>query len=82
MAKRRLELVAPMITYLHRVMKIQQNVGGLAWLQYDGGPAKSSMLVVLLSGGGRTLDNYWHASLTHQRYRTHLQGKTNIWEGL
>ena len=35
MAKWRLELVVPMITYLHRVMKIQQNVGGLAWLQYD-----------------------------------------------
>ena len=33
MAKRRAELVAPMIAHLHSVRKLQQILEGLAWLQ-------------------------------------------------
>ena len=35
MAKRRAELVPPMIAHLHAVLRLQQSRGGMAWLQYD-----------------------------------------------
>ena len=35
MAKRRAELVPPMIAHLHAVVKLQQSLGGMAWLQCD-----------------------------------------------
>ena len=35
MANQKAELVAQMIAHLHTVMKVEQSLGGLAWLQYD-----------------------------------------------
>ena len=35
MAKQKPDLVAPMLAHLHTVIKVEQSVGGLAWLQYD-----------------------------------------------
>ena len=35
MSSRRPELVAPMVAHLHTVIKLEQSMGGLGWLQYD-----------------------------------------------
>ena len=35
MAQRRANIVAPMVSHLHAVIKLHQNVLGMAWLQYD-----------------------------------------------
>ena len=35
MAKQKPDLVASMLAHLHTVIKVEQSVGGLAWLQYD-----------------------------------------------
>ena len=64
--------VIPMIAYHHTVTKFEQNVGGLAWPQYDWRTRKSSVLLILLSGRGRTLGNSWHTCFRHWQYRTDL----------
>ena len=35
MAQKRANLVAPMVSHLHAVIKLHQSVRGMAWLQYD-----------------------------------------------
>lgn len=35
MPRRRPDLVAPMLAHLHTVVKLEQSIGGLGWLQYD-----------------------------------------------
>ena len=35
MSSRRPDLVVPMVAHLHAVIKLEQSIGGLGWLQYD-----------------------------------------------
>ena len=57
MANRKPELVTQMIAHLHTVMKVEQSLGGLAWLQYDWRTRKELRAARRLNGGGRTLGN-------------------------
>ena len=35
MATKRHDLVAPMVSHMHTVMRLQATCGGMSWLQYD-----------------------------------------------
>ena len=35
MANKRADLTPPMVAHMHAVLKLQQSMGGMTWLQYD-----------------------------------------------
>ena len=57
-SSRRPDLVAPMVAHLHTIIKLEQSIGGIGWLQYDWRTSQQH-------GESRTPGNSLPVYLTH-----------------